>query len=207
MSVLILNVDTLQGNLHVIYIYGTWLVLTICYVIYGSDSCNLRVHERTHTGLKPFACRVPGCTYTSAQSNNLKTHMKRYHNDDEDIQRVTESEYHATAEYKNGLPDDDGELSPTNKKPKYHMENKKFKKEWRHRNNDRDSIKEEVTFGKAKAVLKNGTTKTYTKGPRVDRDLDSIPTTVAELQSIYNKLIKKRAAGNDDTLTTETLDV
>lgn len=40
---------------------------------------NLRRHRRTHTGEKPYECRVLGCEGAFAQSNNRKAHEERVH--------------------------------------------------------------------------------------------------------------------------------
>lgn len=40
-------------------------------------SSNFRVHKRVHSGLRPYVCSQ--CSFTSAQSNNLKTHRIRNH--------------------------------------------------------------------------------------------------------------------------------
>ena len=45
----------------------------------ASDSSNMKVHNRRHTGAKPFHCLIDGCEYRSGQRNNVKIHIKRNH--------------------------------------------------------------------------------------------------------------------------------
>ncbi|CAL4122409.1 unnamed protein product [Meganyctiphanes norvegica] len=56
-----------QGQQHVCHICG----------YRAKAPSHLQIHFRIHSGEKPFKC--PYCTYSSAQSNNLKGHIKRQH--------------------------------------------------------------------------------------------------------------------------------
>ncbi|CAL4064351.1 unnamed protein product [Meganyctiphanes norvegica] len=47
----------------------------------------LQKHQRIHTGEKPFPC--PYCNYSSAQSSNLKVHMKRQHQKEPQFGEIT----------------------------------------------------------------------------------------------------------------------
>ncbi|KAH6611181.1 hypothetical protein Trco_001201 [Trichoderma cornu-damae] len=40
---------------------------------------NLRSHQETHKGLKPFICRLDNCHKTFSQLGNMKTHQNNYH--------------------------------------------------------------------------------------------------------------------------------
>jgi uncharacterized Zn-finger protein len=43
----------------------------------SAQSGNTRVHERRHTGEKPHKCLYPGCAYSSVSSSAITTHMRR----------------------------------------------------------------------------------------------------------------------------------
>jgi hypothetical protein len=44
----------------------------------AARSSDLRKHERTHTGEKPYKCEYPGCNYAAAQSSNLNRHQRKH---------------------------------------------------------------------------------------------------------------------------------
>jgi hypothetical protein len=45
----------------------------------GEHRRRLNLHARQHTGLRPFHCAVPGCSYASAMASNLRHHRKTSH--------------------------------------------------------------------------------------------------------------------------------
>ena len=40
---------------------------------------NVRSHEETHKGLKPFVCRLDDCNKSFSQLGNMKTHQNNFH--------------------------------------------------------------------------------------------------------------------------------
>ncbi|KAK1247863.1 hypothetical protein MKX07_000751 [Trichoderma sp. CBMAI-0711] len=48
---------------------------------------NLRSHEETHKGLKPFVCRLDDCNKSFSQLGNMKTHQNNFHK--ETLQKLT----------------------------------------------------------------------------------------------------------------------
>lgn len=40
---------------------------------------NVRSHEETHKGLKPFICRLDDCNKSFSQLGNMKTHQNNFH--------------------------------------------------------------------------------------------------------------------------------
>jgi hypothetical protein len=45
----------------------------------SSQHSNLKIHRRIHQGIKPFKCLFDGCSFASVQQSNLKAHEKRIH--------------------------------------------------------------------------------------------------------------------------------
>ena len=40
--------------------------------------CSLTRHELRHSGVRPFVCGAPGCTYAATSTSNLNTHRERH---------------------------------------------------------------------------------------------------------------------------------
>lgn len=44
-----------------------------------SNSGNLKKHSLVHSGVKPFACSYPNCTFDSNQRSNTLRHIRNVH--------------------------------------------------------------------------------------------------------------------------------